>query len=116
MSIFGIWPILEIHRGMWFGYIFSCFYEHFFAFGFKSFLAFCPFSKCTKVCDPVVQFSHFMSVFGILAIFKMHKGMWSSDIFFLFHAQPQKSYQSEVQKRCPTKIKKSQEKVFLSSN
>ena len=122
MSVFGIWPILEIHRGMWPGYIFSRFYEHFFAFvGFKSFLAFCPFSKCTKACDPVIHFSRFMCVFGILPIFEMHKNMRSGytffsyherfwhfanfgnaqrhvvrSYFFSFHARPQKSYLSVV--------------------
>ena len=62
MSVFGIWPILENRRGMWPGYIFSGFHEHVFAFvGFKSFLVFCPFSKCADVCGPVVFFLVFMS-------------------------------------------------------
>ena len=61
MSVFGIWPILEIRRGMRPRYIFSRSHEHFFAFvGFKLFLAFCPFSKRTEACDPVVR-SYFFS-------------------------------------------------------
>ena len=82
ISVFGIWPIFEIHRGMWPDHIFSRFLLRFFAFvGFKSFLAFCPFSKCIE-------------------------GMCSGHIFSRFHARPQKSYQSKFQKCCPTKIKK----------
>ena len=85
MSVFGIWPIFEIHRGMWPGYIFSRFPERFFAFvGFKSFLVFYPFSKCTKGCGPVIHFTRFVSVFGIWPIFEIHRGMWSGHIFSRF--------------------------------
>ena len=50
-----------MHRGMWPGYTFSRFHEHFFAFvGIKLFLAFCPFSKRTEACDPVIFFLVFM--------------------------------------------------------
>ena len=85
VSVFGIWPIFEMHRGMWPGYTCSRFPEHFFAFvGFKSFLAFYPFSKCTKACDPVIHFTRFKSVFGIWPIFEIHRGMWSGHIFSRF--------------------------------
>ena len=108
-TVFGIRLIFEMHKGMWLGYTFSRFHEcfwhlahfgnthkhvarlyffsfsHFFAFfGFKSFLAFCPFSKCLEACDPVIHFSRFMSVFGFLSMFEMHKGLWSGHIFLVF--------------------------------
>ena len=110
MSVFGIWSIFKMHIRHAARYTFSCFHkrfwhlahfgntqrhvaqlyfshfhEHFFAFiGFKSFLAFCLFLKCTKACDPVIHFSRFLNVFGILPIFEMHRGMWSGHIFSRF--------------------------------
>ena len=69
IGVFGIWPILEIHRHVD-RLIFSRFHEHFFAFiGFKSFLAFGPFLKCTKACDPVIHFFRFHECFWHLAHF-----------------------------------------------
>ena len=83
----GIWPIFEMHRGMWPGNIFSRFHEHVFAFViFKSFLAFGPFLKCTKACDPVIHFSCFHERFLNFAHFKMPRGMWSGHTFSRFHA------------------------------
>ena len=71
MSVFGIWPILEIHRGMWPNDIFSHFHEHVFAFvGFKLFLAFCPFLKSTEACDLVIHFSRFHERFWYFAHFR----------------------------------------------
>ena len=125
LTVFGIRPIFEMHRGMWPGYTF-------FSFS-RAFLVFCPFSKYTEAFCPVIfflvfmsvflhllvsnrfwHFAHFrnaqkhairlyiflvfMSVFGILSIFEIYRGMWSGHIFSRFHAQPQKSNQTTFQK------------------
>ena len=58
--------------------------SYFFSFS-RAFLVFCPFSKRTEACDPVIFFLVFMSVFGILLIFEMHRCMSSGHIFSRFH-------------------------------
>ena len=84
MSIFGIWPILEIRRGMRPGYILSRFQEHCFALvGFKLFLAFCPFSKRTEACDPVIHLSRFHERFWHLAHFRNTQEAFAPVILFL---------------------------------
>ena len=107
MSVFGILPSLEIHSGMWPGYVFSRFHEHVFPFvGFKSFLAFCPFRNARKHEIRLYIFLVFMSVFGILPIFEMHLEACGPVIFFfVFMRDLKTSYQSKFQKRCPTKMK-----------
>ena len=108
--VFGILPILEIHRGMWSGYIFSRFDEHLLVS--NRFWHFAHFRNAQKHAIRLYVFLVLMSVFGILPILEMHRGMWSGHIFSRFHARPQKSYQSKFQKRCPTKIKKQVKKKF----
>ena len=90
-----------MYRGMWPGYTFSRFHERFwhlahfrnaqkhvaqlFIFSLsRAFLAFCPISKHTEACGPVIHFLVFMSVFGIWSIFEIHRGMWPDYIFFVF--------------------------------
>ena len=70
---------------MWPGYIFSRFPEHFFAYaGFKSFSAFAHFRNARKHAIRLYIFLVFMSVFGFLSMFEMHKGLWSGHIFSRF--------------------------------
>ena len=107
MSVFGIWPIFEMHRGMWPAYTFSRFHERFwhllvsnrfwYLLVSNRFWHFAHFRNAQKHAIPSYIFLVFMSVFGILPIFEMHRGMWSSHIFSRFHARPQKSYQSKFQ-------------------
>ena len=139
MSVFGIWPIFEMHRGMWPGYSFSRFQERFWHFAHfvitqrhvvrsyifsfsRASLAFGPFSKYTEACGPIIFFLVFISVFFcicwlqiVLAFCPFSKctgGMCSGHIFSRFYARPQKSYPSKSQKCCPTKIKKQDKKKF----
>ena len=88
MSVFGIWPIFEMHRGMWPGYSFSRFQERFWHFAHfvitqrhvvrsyifsfsRAFLAFGPFSKYTEACGPIIFFLVFISVFFAFVGFKL---------------------------------------------
>ena len=86
MSVFGVWLIFEMHRGMWPGYTFSrcheCFW-HFAHFGntqrHAARLYFFSFSRAFFcIC-------WFQIVFGILPIFKTHGSMRSGYTFSRFH-------------------------------
>ena len=114
MSVFGVWLIFEMHRGMWPGYTFSRFHEcfwhlahfgntqrhaaqiYFFSFS-RAFFCICWFQIVFGILPifkthgsmrsgrPVIFFLVFMSVFGILLIFEMNGGMSSGHIFSRFH-------------------------------
>ena len=97
--VFGIWLIFEIQRGMLPGYIFSRFHEHFLHLLVSNcFWHFAHFRNAQKHAIRSYIFLVFASVFGILPIFEMLRGMWSGHIFSRFLARPQKSYQSKFQK------------------
>ena len=94
LTVFGIWPMFEMHRGMLPGYTFSCFHECFWHLvhfrntqrhvAWLYFFSFSLMFFC--LC-------WFQIVFGICPFSKCTGGMWSSHIFSRFHVQPQKSYQ-----------------------
>ena len=76
----------------------------------ECFWHFAHFRNAQRHVAQLYIFFVFMSVFGILIIFEMHRGIWCNQYFSYFHARPQKSYQSKFQKCCPTKIRKKQAK------
>ena len=75
-------PNTQRHVSRWYFFSFS---RTLFAFvGFKSFLAFSPFSKCTKACDPIIHFSRFHERFWHLAHFRNAQRHVVRSYFFSF--------------------------------
>ena len=86
MSVFGILPIFEMHRGMWPGYTFSRFHERFCHLLVSNcFWHVAHFRNAQKHAIRSYIFLVFTSVFGILPIFEMHRRhvVWSY-IFLVF--------------------------------
>ena len=91
---FGICSIFKMHRGMWPGYPFSRFHEHFWHLLVSNRVwhllvtirvwHFAHFRNAQKLAIRSYTFLVFMSVFGILPIFEMHRGMCSGHTFFSF--------------------------------
>ena len=118
MSVFGILLIFEMHRGMWPSYTFFCFHECFW------YLA--HFGNTQRHAARLYIFSFsqaffcicwFQIVFGILPIFKTHRGMRSGHIFSRSHGRLKKVIKVNFRSVIQLKYKKTnQEKVFLSSN
>ena len=77
MSVFGIWPIFEMHRGMWPAYTFFRFHERFWHSA--------HFRYAQRHVARLYIFLVFMSVFGIWPIFEMHRGMLPGCTFSRLH-------------------------------
>ena len=135
MSVFGIWPIFEMHKGMWPGYTFSFFhgcFRHLAHFGntrrhatqlyffssSRAFFCICWFQivfgifKTHRGMRSGYTYFVFMSIFGILSIFEMHRCMWSSHIFFVFMGDLKKVIKVNFRSVIQLKYKKVVKKKF----